>query len=797
MDNRPGGRKTNVTGQGKDIKRRGEGLGTGPVGRRDGYSGRSGSSSGGGTRALPKIGGIGAVILVVVLLLFGNKLGLNNLFGGGSGVGQLASLVLPSSVSSLSDLTGSLASGTSDGWKVQPDNGQLDRSVAAGARDKRTVLKGDGTDRTTMMVYMCGTDLESKHGMASADLAEMAAATLSDKLDIIVMTGGCKQWKTSQISNKYNQVYKIVKGGIQPLEDNFGTGAMTDSATLTKFIKYCTENYKANRNILVLWDHGGGSVSGFGYDEKSTKSGSMTLSGIANALKNAGSTFDIIGFDACLMGTLENALTLDDYADYLIASEETEPGAGWYYTDWVSKLAKNPAISSLDLGKKIIDDFTSYCSEKLPGQKTTLSLTDLAELSATIPAKFKAFASDTANMISGDGFKKVSEARAASRSFAVSSKSDQVDLSHLAYNIGTDVANELAAAVRGAVKYNKTSKEITNAYGLAIYFPYEKTGKVDSAVKVYEEIGLDEEYSKAVKSFASVEVAGQAAASGGTASQSPFGMLGQILGQSQQSSSPSATDISDILGSLTGGSGAGSLLSSLTGGASSFFGIDSDKTARYVSENLLDQSALIWVKSGDGYVMKLDKDQWDLVSSLKLNLFYDDRGGYIDMGLDCLYEFNSNGELVGKFGGTWLAIDAQPVAYYCEDITENNGAISVTGRVPILLNGDRAELVISIDGKTGEARLAGVRPVYVKGETDTAPKAIEALKDGDKIDFVCDYYTYDGKYEDSYMLGDQLVYSESKGLQISDVYVNTKNCVASYLFTDIYDREYWTAPIPD
>ena len=47
------------------------------------------------------------------------------------------------------------------------------------------------------------------------------------------------------------------------------------------------------------------------------------------------------------------------------------------------------------------------------------------------------------------------------------------------------------------------------------------------------------------------------------------------------------------------------------------------------------------------------------------------------------------------------------------------------------------------------------------------------------------------------MLGDQLVYSESKGLQISDVYVNTKNCVASYLFTDIYDREYWTAPIPD
>ena len=33
MDKRPRGRQKNITGQGKDVKRRGSGLGTGPVGK--------------------------------------------------------------------------------------------------------------------------------------------------------------------------------------------------------------------------------------------------------------------------------------------------------------------------------------------------------------------------------------------------------------------------------------------------------------------------------------------------------------------------------------------------------------------------------------------------------------------------------------------------------------------------------------------------------------------------------------------------------------------------------------------
>ncbi len=39
---------------------------------------------------------------------------------------------------------------------------------------------------------------------------------------------------------------------------------MTDPGTLAGYIRWCAENYPASRYELILWDHGGGSVSGYG-----------------------------------------------------------------------------------------------------------------------------------------------------------------------------------------------------------------------------------------------------------------------------------------------------------------------------------------------------------------------------------------------------------------------------------------------------------------------------------------------------------------------------------------------------
>jgi hypothetical protein len=212
-----------------------------------------------------------------------------------------------------------------------------------------------------------------------------------------------------------------------------GAKAMTDPTTLSSFIQYCSKNFPANRNELILWDHGGGSVSGYGYDEKFKSSGSMNLAGIRQALQNGGVKFDFIGFDACLMATAETALMLNDYADYLVASEETEPGIGWYYTNWLTNLGNNTSLSTVEIGKNIVDDFVVKCDEKCKGQKTTLAVIDLAEFSNTIPANLSAFSKSISNKIANQEYQELSQARYSTREFAQSSKIDQVDLVHLAF----------------------------------------------------------------------------------------------------------------------------------------------------------------------------------------------------------------------------------------------------------------------------------------------------------------------------------------------------------------------------
>ena len=806
MDQQPRGREKNVTGYGKPIEKRGEGLGTGPVGKKDGYRGRNqsgspfgGSSSGGGHN---RSGGGGkriGIIGIILALVFGGGFGINSLFGGG----QTPSTPVTNTGSGI--FSGFSNSSISSKWDGEDNRKILNTSVSPAAAAKRTVIKGDGSDKATVMVYMCGTDLESKSGMASSDMKEMASATLNSNVDVIVYTGGCKSWRTGGISNSVNQIYKIHNGQMTCLVRNDGSDPMTRGTTLTRFINYCVKNYPANRKMLIFWDHGGGSISGFGYDERNPQSGSMSLKVIGDSLKATGQTFDFVGFDACLMGTLESALTLAPYSDYLIGSEETEPGVGWYYTNWLNNLARNPSISTLSLGKIIVDDFVAYCNQRCPGQKTTLSVVDLAELTATVPSAFKDFAVETAQLINSKDYKIVSDARAKTREFAISNKTDQIDIVDLANKLNTQDSKALADAVRGAVKYNDTSSSITNAYGLAIYFPYNKTSRVANAVKAYEAMGMDSSYTDCVRSFANLELSGQVVAG----NQQPSSPLPSLQGSYSGQSPASSIDISSLLNALMGGgtasaaapaqntpsaAGAGSLMSiagALLGGQRSF---DVENAVEVIAENQLDTSNFVWVKNGDDYQLALNADQWSQIHSLALNVFYDDGEGYIDLGLDNVYRITENGELVSDFDGTWLAIDSQPVPYYYTDTFDDGTNYSITGYVPVMINGDRAELILVFDNANPKGYIAGARYVYTKGETETVAKGVESLTKGDRIEFICDYYGYDGTYQDSYLMGEPVIYNGEN--TISNVIIDADKCSATYLITDSYNNEYWTPVVP-
>ena len=810
MANRPAGRQKHVGGASNGVQTHGAGLGfSGPAGKSDGYSGRndSGAGSGGGQRATRGKGGLIGIIIAVIVLLAGGG-GIGSLLGGNGGGDDVLATTKPTSSqstpssaipSSLSSLFGGFSGNASysNGWTAAANTGKLNTAVAAGARAKRTQILGSGRDTVTLMVYMCGTDLESKSGMASADLREMAAATLSDKVNIIVYTGGCKQWKLSGISNTVNQIYKIENGQMRLLVKDDGRSAMTDPANLTRFIRYCTKNYPANRQCLIFWDHGGGTISGYGYDEKNASAGSMTLAGINTALKNAGTTFDYIGFDACLMATLETALILDPYADYLIASEETEPGVGWYYTNWLTALSKNTSLPTVELGKQIVDDFVTVCDQKCRGQKTTLSVVDLAELSQTVPDKLGDFSTSTAQLISGSGYATVSQARNDTREFAVSSKIDQIDLVHLALNLDTAESKALASALLSAVKYNRTSSAVTDAYGISAYFPYRSSSKVNNAVRQLENIGMDADYTACVKKFASLEVTGQAAQGG---QSSPFGSLfGSLTGGGS-----SVGSVTDIVGSLLGGSTSSSsssglsTIGSLLGGFDFFDrSLNGENVISTVEDSLIDDNKLVWTEKNGKNVLALSEEEWANVTDVQLNVFYDDGKGYIDLGLDNVFTFTEDGDLVGEYDGTWLAIDGNIVAYYFVDSFTEGDDYTVTGRVPCLLNDERAELILVFDNAHPDGFIAGARRVYADGETETVAKNETALNVGDVIQPICDRYTYDGEWEDAYRLGDAFTYTGKN--EILNLYVNADysktNLIASYLLNDLYCMEHWTSEI--
>ena len=809
-DNRPRGRKRNVTGGGTGVHLRGDGLGTGPVG--SGTAPGSGSSGGGGQRNGRGMGGLPLIVIIIIALLGGGG-SLGGLLGGGSSgsSGSYSSTgnswnvdedYTPSSGNSNFNYYQSNYSGNgalSTGWAS--DNASqtsLDNEVASGSREKFTKIKGGGEDVVTIMVYLCGTDLESRSGMGTSDLQEMASANIGSKVNLLVYTGGCSSWRNNIVSSRVNQVYQVLNGGVKCLIKDAGTSPMTDPENLGSYIQWCAANYPANRYELILWDHGGGSVSGYGYDEKNKRSGSMTLSGIQKALEKGGVKFDFVGFDACLMATAETALMLGNYADYLVASEETEPGVGWYYTDWLNALNSNTSISTVELGKNIVDSFVETCDRKCRGQKTTLSLVDLAELSNTVPTLLNSFSKSVSSQIAGNNYQQIAQARNQSREFAASTKIDQVDLVHLAINTGLKEGDALAKAIRSAVKYNRTSVNMSNAYGLSIYFPYRSSAKyVDSMSKTYNEIGMDADYTTCIRQFASLQVSGQAAG-GGTGS--PYDTLFGDYGG--QFSGLDSTGTDDLISTLLSGflSGDYGSVSGMSSSGSSFLSdraLSEEDTLQYLQNNHFDGTALAWVTEDGKEKIKLSEEQWSMVADLELNTFYDTGKGYVDMGLDTVYEFDDQGNLIADDGKYWVSINGQPVAYYHMDTLDDGTSYTITGRVPCMLNGQRTNLILVFDSEHEDGYVSGALSDYDKDdEIDVVGKEVTELAAGDVIEPICDLYNYDGTYEDTYYLGNPLEINESADdLKISDTLLGEGTSLVTYRFTDMYGANHWTQTI--
>lgn len=251
-------------------------------------------------------------------------------------------------------------------------------------------------DAWTILIYMCGANLESDYanqtqirddygnvyshdgvGLAVGDIKEILSVSgKPDDINIVIETGGANTWTNNSYGN-YSNGYSIDASKLQihhvennkiVLDKSLTYASMGLSTTLQSFVEYGFENYDAEKTALILWNHGG-AMQGVCFDEKKNNDG-LTTSEVATAVKEAiknknASKLEWIGYDACLMGVQDIAGINSEYANYMVAAQESEQGEGWDYDNWVDDLyAKKPTETILSA---ICDSFVQSIDIMIDG----------------------------------------------------------------------------------------------------------------------------------------------------------------------------------------------------------------------------------------------------------------------------------------------------------------------------------------------------------------------------------------------------------------------------------------------
>lgn len=636
-----------------------------------------------------------------------------------------------------------------------------DISITRLARDNDVPMGEEGI--WTVFVYMCGSDLESENGLGVGDIEEMAEAYTDENVRFVVQTGGSSQWNGYDISADSIQRLEITGGEVY-LADETADANMGDEETLEDFLRWGVANYPADKMGVVLWNHGGGSITGVCFDEKNEYD-SLSLTDLDKAFTavfdDMTDKFEFVGFDACLMATVETANVLVPHARYMIASEETEPGLGWDYTRIGEYLSAYPNCTGAELGKEAADSFYDSCAATDEEAGATLSVTDLSKIDGLISAINSAAASMNAAADDSSAMAGMVRSIQKAKNYGGNNKSEgytnMVDLGEL-FRAACDESDAQAVldALNEAIIYNRYGEEEENSNGLATYYPLSIEGSQE--LEIFKDICVSPQYMSFVDRMA------YGSANGTTEGYSNDMWLDESNGYWDDES----WEDYDFWSFLDDISGSDSL---------SFAG----DSISYAVEPYL---------SDDGtFTFTLDESSMDYVSGIYCSVFcVDDEQGYLyELGLDNYVNVDwQNGTAEDSFDGLWYVLgDGQVLAAYIAE----EGVDYDIYTAPILLNGEQTNLRIKMqyhdDGYDN----------FILGTWDgideygQAAKNVRKLSSGDVITPV--YYTYDenGEYVGD-TIGNDYVYDGD--INIYDDFLPSADYLYSFCIEDIYGNSSYT-----
>lgn len=331
--------------------------------------------------------------------------------------------------------------------------------------------------------YLCGSDLETNHGCATTDLQEMLEVQLPENVNVVIQTGGARVWQNENMDPSKLQRWLYNSEGLQLLEEQ-DTANMGDAQTLYEFLDFANTSYPADKVAVTFWNHGGGSVTGAAFDEIHGLD-SLDLAEMYQAFDAVwpadadAPALELVGFDTCLMATVDVASVFQAFSKYLVASQEVEPGNGWLYSGWLQKLAEDPSMEGDDLGIAICNTYYEGCEAVGTQDQTTLSVTDLTRLTPLLEA-YESFGQEAFVAAAQDPgfFALLGRAASQSENYGGNTKeqgyTNMVDLGHLARQTAWMLpsAQSVSDALADCVIYQVGGIYRAEATGLSCYYSY-------------------------------------------------------------------------------------------------------------------------------------------------------------------------------------------------------------------------------------------------------------------------------------------------------------------------------------
>lgn len=641
------------------------------------------------------------------------------------------------------------------------------------------------TPTMSILMYMCGTDLQSD---CVNDLYEMCAAEIPDNVTVVVQAGGASEWDDSRLrANRINR-FTIADYDFSDVEvcawQNMGA-----QETLEDYLDWAVSTYPADRYMLVFWNHGGGSNSGVCFDETADYD-ALTIHEINDALYNfteANPDFhlDVIGFDACLMATYETAAHMQYYADFMVASEELEPGLGWNYA-WLDALGENPALDAQGIGVAIADAYMEACLDENPDDYLSMSVLYLPAMEYLV-STMETYAAYLSQALDAGQLSTFSRARQRMYAFGDfdNATSDMVDM--MALIVGTrtiapQTADVLQTAYERVVRYNVGTRKFDYLTGMSVYFPsgsYDGDGcqetipNMTEFTRGYAELRSGGNYVFSAQVPQQVTAGSASGAFTGNLMDAVFSPASTFTAsEAPLSADTSVVDLPDIAPTFT----------SMNDAFFSGFLVPDDSDA----DDWLDADF-----SDEVYAcsMTLSQDELNNLSMVEGLLYLDGSDDedtfYIEMGAmqNAAIDWES-GEIISQFDGTWPMLDEQIVMMYDQLV---NGGMR-RSVIPVRCNDVEGYLLVMRRGFDSDWTIVGFTQGY--DDAGLPVRGSTPLTEGDVVTPIYNvlYEDEDGELQEMTMDGDPIVAGKDGFIDFG--FYSLEGSDATYLYcfclTDIY-----------